>query len=54
MKKVILAFGLVLTLALVSCKHDAKATESTAVAKDSVKADTTRVDTTVVVKDTVK
>jgi len=41
--------ALVVTLAFVSCKHDA-----TAVATDSVKADTTSVDTTAVVKDTVK
>jgi hypothetical protein len=54
MKKVILAFGLVLTLAFVSCKHEAKATDSTAVAKDSVKTVTTSVDTASVVKDTVK
>jgi hypothetical protein len=59
MKKVILAFGLVLTLAVVSCKHEAKATDSTAVATDSVKTTTTSVDTTSVdsvsvVKDTVK
>ena len=58
MKKVILALALVVTLAFVSCKHDAAATttttDSTAVATDSVKADTTCVDTTAVVKDTVK
>ena len=58
MKKMIFALALLVAVSFTSCKNDAKATDtvtsdSTAVAKDSVKVET-KVDTAKVVKDSVK
>ena len=56
MKKVILALALVVTSALVSCKHEEKAKETTTAKTDStvVAVDSVSVDTAAVATDSVK
>ena len=54
MKKVILALVLVVTSALVSCKHDEKAKETTTAKKDSTVVAVDSVSIDAVAKDSVK